>query len=183
MAETAPQIYGNHRKFVPLYHFVSFAILAVNQTWAIVRLVRTPSWESGFGVLLAFALLCIFYYLREFPLKVQDRLIRLEMRLRLQQVLPADLRLRIQELTVVQLIALRFASDAGRPRPKKKRSRVAAVAAATRPAPSRSRPARSGAAARRNSLCSIALLAQSRLTTPETTSSAPHSQSSRFCSW
>ena len=112
MAETVPQTYANHRKFVPLYHFVSFAILAVNQTWAIVRLVRTPSWESGFGVLLAFALLCIFYYLREFPLKVQDRLIRLEMRLRLQQVLPADLRPRILELTAAQLVGLRFASDA-----------------------------------------------------------------------
>ena len=112
MAETVPQTYANHRRFVPLYHFVSFAILAVNQVWALVRLVRTPSWESGFGVLLAFALLCIFWYAREFPLAVQDRLIRLEMRLRLQQVLPADLRPRILELTVPQLIGLRFASDA-----------------------------------------------------------------------
>lgn len=112
MAETAPQTYANHRRFVPMYHFVSFAVLAVNQVWAIVRLVRTPSWESGFGVLLAFALLCIFWYAREFPLKVQDRLIRLEMRLRLQQVLPADLRPRSLELTTAQLVGLRFASDA-----------------------------------------------------------------------
>ncbi|HEV2064997.1 MAG TPA: DUF6526 family protein [Thermoanaerobaculia bacterium] len=112
MAETVPQTYANHRRFVPLYHFVSFAILAVNQIWAVVRLVRTPSWESGFGVLLAFALLCIFYYAREFPIKVQDRLIRLEMRLRLQQVLPPDLRPRMLDLTAAQLIGLRFASDA-----------------------------------------------------------------------
>jgi hypothetical protein len=112
MAETAPQTYANHRKFVPLYHFVSFGILGINQVWAVVRLVRTPSWESGFGVLLAFALLCIFFYAREFPLKVQDRLIRLEMRLRLQQVLPPDLRPRILDLTAAQLIGLRFASDA-----------------------------------------------------------------------
>ena len=112
MAETVPQSYAHHRKFVPLYHFVSFAIFLVNQIWAVVRLVRAPSWESGFGVLLAFALLCVFWYSREFPLAVQDRLIRLEMRLRLQQVLPADLRPRIQELTPRQLIGLRFASDA-----------------------------------------------------------------------
>jgi hypothetical protein len=112
MAETVPQAYANHRKFVPLYHFISFTILLVNQIWAIVRLVRNPSWESGFGVLLAFALLCIFWYVREFPLAVQDRLIRLEMRLRLQQLLPADLRPRIHELTVPQLVGLRFASDA-----------------------------------------------------------------------
>jgi hypothetical protein len=111
MAETVPQTYANHRKFVPLYHFVCFAIFAVNQVWAIVRLVRTPSWESGFGVLLAFALLCVFFFARTFPLRVQDRLIRLEMRLRLQQVLPADLRPRILELTPAQLIGLRFASD------------------------------------------------------------------------
>lgn len=112
MAETTPQNYANHRKFVPLYHFVAFAILVVNQIWAIVRLVRAPSWETGFGILLAFALLVVFFYSRDFPLKVQDRLIRLEMRLRLQQVLPADLRTRIQELTIPQLVGLRFASDA-----------------------------------------------------------------------
>ena len=112
MADPAPQTYANHRKFVPLYHFVASSIFAVNQVWAIVRLVRSPSWETGFGVVLAFALLVVFYYLREFPLKVQDRLIRLEMRLRLQQVLPADLRPRIQELSAAQLVGLRFASDA-----------------------------------------------------------------------
>ena len=112
MAEKVPQTYENHRKFVPLYHFVTATILLVNQIWTVVRLVRSPSWETGIGVLLAFALLVIFWYLREFPLKVQDRLIRLEMRLRLQQVLPADLRPRILELSGPQLIALRFASDA-----------------------------------------------------------------------
>jgi len=74
------------------------------------------------------------------------------------------------------------ASEAGRPRPKKKRSRVAAVAPATSPAPRSSSPASSGAPARRSALCSIADFAQSRLTTPATRSSAPHSQSSRFCS-
>ena len=111
MAETAPQTYANHRKFVPLYHFVTFAILAVNQIWTIVRLVRTPSWESGFGVLLAFALLCVFFYARIFALRVQDRLIRLEMSQRLQQVMPADLRPRILGLTAAQLVGLRFASD------------------------------------------------------------------------
>ena len=112
MAEKVPQTYANHRRFVPLYHFVSFAILVINQIWAVVRLVRTPSWESGFGVLLAFALLCVFWYSREFPLKVQDRLIRLEMKLRLQHILPPDLKARITDLTPSQLIGLRFASDA-----------------------------------------------------------------------
>jgi hypothetical protein len=112
MPDKVPQNYANHRKFIPLYHFVVFGILAVNQIWAIVRVVRAPSWENGFGVLLAFALLGLFYFTRTFPLKVQDRLIRLEMRLRLQQILPPDLKTRILELTPEQLIGLRFASDA-----------------------------------------------------------------------
>ena len=112
MAETVPQSYANHRRFVPLYHFVVFGILAVNQIWALVRLVRTPSWETGFGVLLAFALLCVFFFARTFALRVQDRLIRLEMRLRLAKVLPNDLKARILDLSPEQLIGLRFASDA-----------------------------------------------------------------------
>jgi hypothetical protein len=112
MADTVPQSYANHRRFVPLYHFVVFGILTINQIWALVRLVRTPSWETGFGVLLAFALLAVFFFARTFALRVQDRLIRLEMRLRLAQVLPNDLKARILDLSPDQLIGLRFASDA-----------------------------------------------------------------------
>lgn len=112
MAKPVPQSYTNHRRFVPLYHLVAFGIFAVNQIWAIVRLVKTPSWETGFGVLLAFALLCVFFFSRTFALTVQDRLIRLEMRLRLAQVLPPDLKTRVAELSSRQLIGLRFASDA-----------------------------------------------------------------------
>jgi hypothetical protein len=44
-------------------------------------------------------------------MRVQDRLIRLEMQLRLQRILPADLQARMRELTVDQLVALRFAGD------------------------------------------------------------------------
>lgn len=112
MSDKVPQNYANHRSFVPLYHFVVFGILAVNQIWAIVRVVKAPSWENGFGVILAFALLGIFFFARIFALKVQDRLIRLEMRLRLQQILPNDLKAQIPVLTPEQLIGLRFASDA-----------------------------------------------------------------------
>jgi hypothetical protein len=112
MAEKVPQNYANHRRFIPLYHFVAFGILSANQIWAVVRLIRSPSWETGFGVLLAFALLVLFFFARVFALRVQDRVIRLEMRLRLQQILPGDLRSRIYDLTPDQLIGLRFASDA-----------------------------------------------------------------------
>ena len=67
------------------------------------------------GVLLALAFVVGALCARIFALTVQDRVIRLEMRLRLQQVLPAELRGRIPEFTVSQLVALRFAGDAELP--------------------------------------------------------------------
>ncbi len=111
MAEKKPQTYENHAKIVPTYHVVAFLILVVNAIWSIVRLIREPSIDAGVDLLLAVALLLIFFHLRLFPLTVQDRVIRLEMRLRLERILPADLRARIGELTPDHLVALRFASD------------------------------------------------------------------------
>jgi Family of unknown function (DUF6526) len=106
-----PQTFENHRRFIPLYHFVLFAIFSVNAITALVKLVRMPSYDSALGFLVAAALLVLFFYVREFPLTVQDRLIRAEMRARLQSILPADLRGRIDELNRDQFVALRFASD------------------------------------------------------------------------
>jgi hypothetical protein len=106
-----PQNYANHRHFVPLYHFGIFGLLIVNLLWSLVRVVKAFSWETAFGVLMALALLGLFFYMRIFTLTVQDRIIRLEMRLRLKQVLPPDLAARIPDLVPGQLIGLRFASD------------------------------------------------------------------------
>jgi low affinity Fe/Cu permease len=112
MAEKPAQNYANHRRFVPLYHFVLFAVLVVNLLWTVVQAVRGLSFGSVWNVVMALALLAIYFYMRVFALTVQDRVIRLEMRLRLKQILPEDLRPRIGELTPAQLIGLRFASDA-----------------------------------------------------------------------
>ncbi len=115
MAQARPQNYKNHRRFIPIYHFVAFGILVVNAIYSLVRLVRAPSWEGGLALAVAFALLCVFFFSRVFALTVQDRVIRLEMRQRLAAILPADLRGRIEELDREQLVALRFAGDAEMP--------------------------------------------------------------------
>ena len=67
------------------------------------------------ALLLAVALVIVYLFARAFALTVQDRVIRLEMRLRMREVLPADLLPRIPEFTRGQLVALRFASDAELP--------------------------------------------------------------------
>ncbi len=115
MRQEAPQNFANHRRLLPLYHFVIFGILLVNAVWSVVQLVRFPSWSAVLACAVGLALLGLFYYARDFALKVQDRVIRLEMRLRLAAVLPPDLKARISELDRDQLIALRFAGDAELP--------------------------------------------------------------------
>jgi hypothetical protein len=111
MAKNTVQTFENHTRYVPLYHFVLFGILMINLVWSVVRIVRHPSVDAAVALLIAFGLLILFFYARQFALTMQDRLIRLEMRLRLVKVLPADLAQRIGELTVSQLIGLRFASN------------------------------------------------------------------------
>lgn len=111
MAENVPQSYASHRKFVPGFHFVTFGILAVNLVWRVWRAFKFFSFESALGVAVAAALLLLAWYARIFVLTVQDRVIRLEEQLRVERLLPTDLRGRCASLTKSQLIALRFASD------------------------------------------------------------------------
>jgi hypothetical protein len=115
MAEREPQNFANHRRIVPLYHVGIFGVLAINLIWRLVQLVRWPSWPALLELAVAVALLGLSFYVRIFALTVQDRIIRLEMRLRLREILPADLKGRINELTRDQFVALRFASDAEMP--------------------------------------------------------------------
>jgi len=109
----AEQSFATHRKFVPGYHYVALGILVINLIWSLFRLVRplAPMFDSLLNVAVAVALLLLAWYLRVFPLKAQDRVIRLEETLRLERLLPPDLRPRIGALRPGQLIALRFASD------------------------------------------------------------------------
>ncbi len=109
------QNFENHTKLVPAFHFFVLPVLLLNVIWSVVRLVRGFSFGTIVSVLVAIALMLLALTARMFVLTVQDRVIRLEMRLRMQQALPQDLRGRISEFTVGQLVSLRFASDAELP--------------------------------------------------------------------
>jgi len=70
-----------------------------------------PWFHAILNLFLAIALLILAFLARLFALGVQDRVIRLEERLRYQKLLPEDLKARINEFTTIQLVALCFASD------------------------------------------------------------------------
>jgi hypothetical protein len=110
------QTFENHRKTVPVFHFFATPIFLINFLWSLFRLKRLGiSFEGIFGVILAAALVVLVFEARLFALAVQDRVIRLEERLRYAQVLPADLQARTGALTINQIVAMRFASDAELP--------------------------------------------------------------------
>lgn len=115
MSDSADQNFSNHTKLVPLYHFIGAPVVIALFIWNVRHVIKAPTVESGLSMLSAVAVLILFALVRQFPLKAQDRLIRLEEQLRLMRVLPADLQARINEFTVPQLVAMRFASDAELP--------------------------------------------------------------------
>lgn len=110
MPETA-QSYSNHvRRHAP-FHFVLVPILLIHFVWCVIRLFKAPGFDSAEAVLLAIGLLLMMFLTRINPLRVQDRVIRLEEQLRFQRLLPADLAAKAGALPVGFIIALRFASD------------------------------------------------------------------------
>jgi len=109
------QSFQRHSRYVPGYHYVLSGIFLVNLVYQIIMAIRYPAVATAVPALTAFGLVLAFWYVRAFPLRVQDRVIRLEEQLRMQRLLPDDLKPRIGEFTPGQLIALRFASDAELP--------------------------------------------------------------------
>jgi hypothetical protein len=106
-----PQTYANHGRFHPIFHFLLAPILLINLIVSIVWLVRNPGFVSVWYLVMAVALFVMGTLVRVNPMKVQDRVIRLEERLRLYALLPESQRARIPELTEDQLVGLRFAPD------------------------------------------------------------------------
>ncbi len=106
-----PQSYANHQKFVPGFHYVALPILMIKLIYSGYVAATSFSGDSVISLLVALALVMIGLFARLFALGAQDRVIRLEERMRLHELLPPDQGGAIDNLTTEQLIALRFASD------------------------------------------------------------------------
>ena len=111
MSNSNSQNLKNHGRLDPPYHMVLAAILAVNFIVAIAFLVNHRNIYASWLLILSIAAFIPVLKIRSYPLKVQDRVIRLEERLRLQALAPAEWHAQIYHLTEDQLIGLRFAAD------------------------------------------------------------------------
>ena len=114
MSKSSEQNFKNHGRLDPPVHFVLASVLVANLAFAIFHLVRhwgTAPYASVWFLVLSLAVFIPYVKLRSYPLRVQDRVIRLEERLRLQALAPAEWHAQIYKLSEGQLIGLRFASD------------------------------------------------------------------------
>ena len=110
------QNFANHAKTVPAFHFFVLPVLFLNIGWSVYRWkISLWSFDGAIWVLTSVAILMGFLLARMFALSVQDRVIRLEERLRCERLLPPDLQARIVEFEPGQLVSLRFACDAELP--------------------------------------------------------------------
>jgi Family of unknown function (DUF6526) len=115
MSEKNGQTRSNHIRRDPAFHFFLIPALILLLTWCVIHLVRHPEKSSIAFLVITILILVTAFKSRMYALKVQDRVIRLEERLRLSGLLPEALRSRVGEMNESQLIALRFASDAELP--------------------------------------------------------------------
>lgn len=106
----AEQNYDNHTQKTYGFLAVCFVFL-IYVGWAVYRLTQGVTDERLMSLVLGVTLIVLAFSLRGQVLTVQDRVIRLESRLRFHQLLPRELALRACELPVKQLVAIRFAGD------------------------------------------------------------------------
>ena len=105
------QTYKNHARFFPPFHFIAVPILSLYFFNEVRHLWLNPNRSTAFAALVAFGILSATFASRLMALRVQDRVIRLELQARMRGLLPADLQARMDQLTPRQMVALRFASD------------------------------------------------------------------------
>ena len=109
--DESPQTYENHARWHAPFHFFLAPVLLTNVVVAVVQLVRDPDLDRVWWLVVSLALVVMGALVRTYPLKAQDRIIRLEESLRYYQLLPEELAARAASLTAAQTVALRFASD------------------------------------------------------------------------
>ena len=105
------QTYASHRRYIPEFHFFVLPVLTANVVVTVIEFVRHPRFITAWIAIVAIALGIGIWTARAMALRAQDRIIRLEERVRLGQLLPPDLRSRVGELQPSQLVAIRFAPD------------------------------------------------------------------------
>jgi len=106
-----PQTLANHTRWHPPFHYFILPVMLINFIWAIINCVRAPAWNSAWWIVVSLALLMLTFFVRVNPLRAQDRIIRLEERLRYQQLLSPELGQQAGALSAGQIVALRFAAD------------------------------------------------------------------------
>ncbi len=119
MADQPVQNYANHRAVDNNLYYIT-ALLLLGIIFALVGAIMGSPFVAVAVILVSISIVWVMFRMRAYATRVQDRIIRLEMRLRLERILPDDLKARIPALTLSQLIGLRFASDAELPELVKK---------------------------------------------------------------
>jgi len=110
-----PQSYASHAKIDPAFHFFVLPVLLINILVVGYLLIRHPGIGGAWLLLISVTLLVLAGRSRSWATHLQDRVIRVEERIRLTAILPEPLRSRIGELSDSQIVGLRFASDAELP--------------------------------------------------------------------
>ena len=105
------QNFANHTRWHPPFHFFVLPVMLINFIWSVVTFVKAPGKDSGWWIVVSLALTMLTFFVRTNSLKVQDRIIRLEEKVRYQQFLSPGLLQQTGALTIAQIVALRFAGD------------------------------------------------------------------------
>ena len=108
---TTPQTFANHTRWHAPFHFFVIPVMLINFVWSVIVFIKDPNWNSGWWIIVSLSLVVLATLVRTNSLKVQDRLIRLEEKLRYQQILSPALCQQAGALTPGQIVALRFAGD------------------------------------------------------------------------
>ncbi len=107
----AEQSFKSHRRYIPAFHFFALPVLILNVVAQILYFLKYHTPYKLFMIVVAIALVVLAFSTRYMAAKVQDRVIRLEERLRLSNLLPAEMHAGINDLSAAQVVGLRFAPD------------------------------------------------------------------------